>query len=60
MEGRGAPKVTVNIINQGGQEQQEQSRQTKFDGEGYIIDIVTAAAGRPGKMRSSIKEAAQN
>jgi tape measure domain-containing protein len=50
--------VYVNITNESGQEMQEQSRQQAFDGESYVIDIVTAAAGRPGKMRSAMKEAA--
>lgn len=52
--------VQVNIVNEGGQEMQEKSRSTRFDGEAYIIDIVTTAAGQPGKMRSAIKEAARN
>lgn len=59
--GRGGsgPNVQVNIINEGGQEMQEKSRNTRFDGETYIIDIVTAAAGQPGKMRTAIREAAK-
>jgi tape measure domain-containing protein len=52
--------VTVNIVNESGQAMQEQSRSSSFDGESYVIDIVTAAAGRPGKMRSAMKEAATN
>lgn len=54
------PNVQVNIINEGGQEMQEKSRNTRFDGESYIIDIVCAAAGQPGKMRTAIKDAAKN
>lgn len=58
--GTGAMNVQVNIINEGGQKMEEQSRSQRFDGESYVIDIVTAAAGQPGKMRNAIKEAARS
>lgn len=60
MGGRSAPNVQVNIINEGGQAMEEKSRSSSFDGESYVIDIVTAAAGRPGKMRNALKEAGQS
>lgn len=60
MGSKGGTNVEVNIYNESGQEMQEQSRSGRFDGETYILDIVTAAAGRPGKMRNAIKDAASN
>lgn len=56
--GGGAPNVEVNIVNQGGEQMEEQSRNSRFDGEKYVIDIVTAAIQRPGKLRNATKEAA--
>ena len=56
----GGMNVQVNIVNEGGQEMQEKSRSQRFDGDSYIIDIVTAAAGQPGKMRTAIKDAARS
>jgi hypothetical protein len=56
----GGMNVQVNIINEGGEKMQEKSRNQRFDGESFIIDIVTQAAGQPGKMRNAIKDAARS
>ncbi|MCR9222929.1 MAG: tape measure protein [Hyphomonas sp.] len=55
----GSANVEVNIINQSGEQMQEESRNSRFDGEKYIIDIVTAAMARPGKLRTQTKQTAK-
>lgn len=54
ISGEGASKVTVNIINQSGQQQE-----TKFDGEQMIVDVVVSSLmTNKGGMRDAIKAAA--
>ena len=57
--GEGANKVTVNIINQSGQQLDSQQQETKFDGEQMIVDVVvTSLMTNKGGMRDAIKAAA--
>lgn len=57
--GEGASKVTVNIINQSGQQLDSQQQETKFDGEQMIVDVVvTSLMTNKGGMRDAIKAAA--
>ena len=57
--GAGANKVTVNIINQSGQQLDSQQQETKFDGEQMIVDVVVSSLmTNKGGMRDAIKAAA--
>jgi len=57
--GEGASKVTVNIINQSGQQLDSQQHETKFDGEQMIVDVVVSSLmTNKGGMRDAIKAAA--
>lgn len=53
----GSVPVTVNVYNQGG-EQQEASSSSKFDGEQMVVDIILKKASQPGPVRDAIKSAA--
>ncbi|MDU6522313.1 hypothetical protein, partial [Clostridium sp.] len=53
--GEGASKVTVNIINQSGQQLDSQRQETKFDGEQMIVDVVVSSLmTNKGGMRDAI------
>lgn len=57
--GEGTNKVTVNIINQSGQQLDSQQQETKFDGEQMIVDVVvTSLMTNKGGMRDAVKAAA--
>ena len=57
--GEGASKVTVNIINQSGQQLDSQRQETKFDGEQMIVDVVVSSLmTNKGGMRDAIKAGA--
>lgn len=57
--GDGAGKVTVNIINQSGQQLDSQRQETRFDGEQMIVDVVVSSLmTNKGGMRDAIKAAA--
>lgn len=57
--GEGSNKVTVNIINQSGQQLDSQQQETKFDGEQMIVDVVVSSLmTNKGGMRDAIKAAA--
>ena len=57
--GDGTGKVTVNIINQSGQQLDSQQQETKFDGEQMIVDVVVSSLmTNKGGMRDAIKAAA--
>lgn len=57
--GEGASKVTVNIINQSGQQLDSRQQETKFDGEQMIVDVVVSSLmTNKGGMRDAIKAAA--
>jgi hypothetical protein len=57
--GEGASKVTVNIINQSGQQLDSQQQETKFDGEQMIVDVVVSSlVTNKGGMRDAVKAAA--
>lgn len=59
ISGEGASKVTVNIINQSGQQLDSQQQETKFDGEQMIVDVVVSSLmTNKGGMRDAIKAAA--
>lgn len=53
----GAPSVSVNVINQSGTPVDAQAGQLRFDGKGYILDVVMTAASTPGSFRNSLKQA---
>lgn len=57
--GEGSNKVTVNIINQSGQQLDSQQQEAKFDGEQMIVDVVVSSLmTNKGGMRDAIKAAA--
>ncbi|MBF1329404.1 MAG: phage tail protein [Mogibacterium diversum] len=59
ISGEGASKVTVNIINQSGQQLDSQQQETKFDGEQMIVDVVVSSLmTNKGGMRDAIKASA--
>lgn len=59
ISGEGASKVTVNIINQSGQQLDSQRQETKFDGEQMIVDVVVSSLmTNKGGMRDAVKAAA--
>lgn len=59
ISGEGASKVTVNIINQSGQQLDSQQQETKFDGEQMIVDVVVSSLmTNKGGMRDAVKAAA--
>ena len=59
ISGEGASKVTVNIINQSGQQLDSQQQETRFDGEQMIVDVVVSSLmTNKGGMRDAIKAAA--
>ena len=54
----GAPNVTVNVINQSNnQVTAEQRGQPRFDGNGYVLDVVLKAMNQPGSFRDSMRSA---
>ncbi|CAG9228887.1 tape measure protein [Burkholderia vietnamiensis] len=52
-----APPVTVNVINQTGQQVQAQQGNTRFDGKQMILDVVLSAASTPGPFRDQMRGA---
>lgn len=56
--GGSAPNVTVNVINQSNsQVTAEQRGQPRFDGNGYVLDVVLKAMNQPGSFRDSMRSA---
>jgi len=55
--GNSAPSVTVNLLNQSGEQMEAEAGQPSFDGERYVLDIVLSGASRPGNFRSGLKSA---
>jgi hypothetical protein len=52
------PSVTVNVINQTGQQvQSQQQGQARFDGKQMVLDVVLTAAQTPGTFRDGLKSA---
>ena len=49
--------VVINLTNESGQPVQAEERGRKFDGQQLVLDIVLAAASRPGRFRESMKGA---
>ncbi|KVQ35787.1 hypothetical protein WK03_35555 [Burkholderia cepacia] len=56
-QGAGASAVTVNVINQTGQQVQAQQGNTRFDGKQMILDVVLSAATTPGGFRDQMRGA---
>ena len=56
----GAAQVEVNIHNNSGEPLREESRSSRFDGEKWVIDVVTAGMSRPGKLRDTTKMVAKS
>lgn len=54
------PNVSVNVINQSGQQLDAEQGGGRFDGEKYVLDVVLKAATRPGGFRTSLKQAVSN
>jgi hypothetical protein len=53
-----APQVTVNVINQTGQQfNSQQQGQPRFDGRQMILDVVLTSAQQPGSFRDGMKSA---
>ena len=52
-----AGNVAVNIINQGTPQESEQASQPRFDGEKFVIDIVTRDLRNNGPIRKSLRGA---
>ena len=50
-----AGNVSVNIINQGTPQESTQSSQPRFDGEKFVIDIVTRDLRNNGPIRKSLR-----
>lgn len=50
--------VSINLINQSGNQLSAEASQPRFDGEGMIIDVVVSAMQRPGRMRDAMRGAA--
>lgn len=50
-----APPVTVNIINQSGQQLEATAGTPRMDIEGMIVDVVVSNIQRPGRMRDAVK-----
>lgn len=56
--GQQAPNVSVNVINQSGQQvTAEQKGGPKFDGNGFVLDVVLKAVNQPGPFRDSMRSA---
>lgn len=51
------PSVTVNVVNQSGTPVNADAGQMRFDGKGFILDVVMTAATTPGAFRSGMKQA---
>jgi len=47
--------VSVNIVNQGTPQEATQQSQPKFDGEKFVIDIVTRDLRNNGPIRKSLR-----
>lgn len=52
-----APKVEVNLINQGGDQMTAQASGPRFDGEQWVIDVVLKKARNNLAFRNQLKEA---
>lgn len=50
-----APNVTVNVINQSGQNVSAEQGQPKMDGERMVLDVVLKAASQPGAFRENLR-----
>ncbi|UUZ75532.1 hypothetical protein LP414_27840 [Polaromonas sp. P1(28)-13] len=55
--GGAAPNVTVNVINQSGNQVSAQKGQPRFDGKQMILDVVLSAVNTPGPFRDGMKGA---
>lgn len=53
------PSVTVNVINQTGQQVSATQNQPRFDGRQMILDVVLSGAQQPGSFRDGMKSAMQ-
>jgi tape measure domain-containing protein len=51
------PAVTVNVINQSGQQVQATQSGPRFDGKQMILDVVLHAAAQPGNFREGMRGA---
>ena len=53
-----APNVTVNVINESGQQVDAESNgDMEFDGDGWITSVVLKSITRPGEFRDGMKQA---
>jgi hypothetical protein len=61
LQGGGRPagggNVTVNVINETGQQFNAEQSAPRFDGERMVLDVVLKAMHQPGPFRDSIKQA---
>lgn len=49
--------VQINLVNETGQQMEAKEQGRRFDGEKMVLDLVLAAANRPGKFRDGMKGA---
>jgi hypothetical protein len=57
--GSSTPSVTVNVINQTGQQVSATQNQPRFDGRQMILDVVLSGVQQPGSFRDGMKSAIQ-
>ncbi|GAA5784704.1 phage tail length tape measure family protein [Chitiniphilus shinanonensis] len=50
-----APSVTVNVINQSGQQVGAQRGDTRFDGRGYVVDVILSDLRTNGPIRQGLQ-----
>lgn len=53
--GGAAPNVTVNVINQSGQDVEAEKKAPRFDGERWVTDIVLKNMKKAGPMRDHLE-----
>ncbi|AOX20723.1 tape measure protein [Kozakia baliensis] len=50
-----APKISMNVTNQTGQDVKASGGTPKFDGESWVLDIVLKNVNKPGNLRNALK-----
>jgi tape measure domain-containing protein len=55
--GAAAPNVTLNVINQTGQQFTAKQGNVKFDGKQMVLDVVLAGVSTPGPFRDGMRSA---
>lgn len=55
MGGRATPNVSINLINESGQQLDADQGSVKFDGEGWVLDVVVSNLGKRGPLREAVR-----